>query len=89
MQTLYFLNGRIIVERFHIVQLLGRTPDKTRIAALTQLDNHYIWQYKMFKSKGRLFHKADPHTRHVDSSFGLNEYMTEQNTLDIVFDNKP
>jgi len=84
-----FPNAQIIIDRFHIVQLLGRALDQARIATLKQIQNHHLRTYKVLKSQWRLFHKASPEAQHVRYLFGLNEYMTEQNALDIALDEYP
>lgn len=84
-----FPNAQIIIDRFHIVQLLGRALDQARIATLKQIQDHHLRTYKVLKSQWRIFHKADPDAARSRYFFGLNEYMTEQNALDIVFDEYP
>ena len=84
-----FPNAQIIIDRFHIVQLLGRALDQARIATLKQIQDHHLRTYKVLKSQWRLFHKADPNANHIRYFFGMNEYMTEQNALDIALDAYP
>lgn len=84
-----FPNARIIIDRFHIVQILGRALDQVRISALKQIKDHHLRTYKVMKSQWRLFHKVDPDAAHVRYFMGLNEYMTEQNALDLAFDACP
>ena len=84
-----FPNARIIIGRFHIVQLLGRALDQERIATLKRIQDHHLRTYKVLKSQWRLFHKADPNAQRVRYLFGLNEYMTEQNAIDIALDEYP
>lgn len=84
-----FPQAEIIIDRFHIVQLLGRALDQARIEALKQIQDHHLRTYKVLKSQWRLFHKADPDATHTRYLFGLNEYMTEQNALDIALNENP
>lgn len=84
-----FPNAQIIIDRFHIVQLLGRALDQVRIATLKKIQDHHLRTYKVLKSQWRLFHKADPDAQRTRYFFGLNEYMTEQNAIDIALDEFP
>ena len=84
-----FPNAQIIVDRFHIVQLLGRALDQERIVTLKRIQNHHLRTYKVLKSQWRLFHKADPDSQRTRYFFGLNEFMTEQNAIDIAIDEYP
>lgn len=54
-----FPNAEIIIDRFHIVQMIGRAMDQIRVTTLKQLDG-----------KSRYL-------------FGLNEYSTQQNAIDL------
>lgn len=84
-----FPQAQIIIDRFHIVQLLGRALDQARIAALKQIQDHHLRTYKVLKTQWRLFHKADPDATHIRYLFGLNEYTTEQNALNIALNDYP
>lgn len=84
-----FPNAQIIIDRFHIVQLLGRALDQERIATLKRIEDHHLRTYKVLKSQWRLFHEADPDAQRTRYFFGLNEYMTEQNAIDIALDEYP
>ena len=84
-----FPHAQIIIDRFHIVQLLGRALDQARIATLKQIEDHHLRTYKVLKTQWRLFHKAEPDAIHTRYLFGLNEYMTEQNALDIALNEYP
>ncbi|MCG0641160.1 ISL3 family transposase [Lactiplantibacillus plantarum] len=77
-----FPNAELIIDRFHIIQLIGRTMDTIRTQCLKQLDKHSR-EYKVLKSLWRLFHKANPDAQKSRYLFGLNEYSTEQNAIDI------
>ncbi len=46
-------------------------------------------EYKVLKSLWRLFHKANPDAQKSRYLFGLNEYSTEQNAIDIGTDTFP
>lgn len=84
-----FPQAQIIIDRFHIVQLLGRALDQARIATLKQIEDHHLRTYKVLKTQWRLFHKAEPDAIHTRYFFGLNKYMTEQNALDIALNEYP
>lgn len=77
-----FPNAEIIIDRFHIIQLIGRAMDQIRVQCLKQLDGHSR-EYKVLKSLWKLFHKAHPDAKKNRYLFGLNEYSTEQNAIDI------
>lgn len=83
-----FPNAELIIDRFHIIQLMGRTMDTIRTQCLKQLDKHSR-EYKVLKSLWRLFHKANPDAQKSRYLFGLNEYSTEQNAIDIGTDTFP
>ncbi|MFD1478234.1 transposase [Lacticaseibacillus jixianensis] len=44
-----FPQDEIIIDCFHIVQLLGRALDQARIATLIQIQNHPLRTYKLLK----------------------------------------
>ncbi|WP_172988061.1 transposase, partial [Lactobacillus helveticus] len=71
-----FPNAELIIDRFHIIQLMGRTMDTIRTQCLKQLDKH-LREYKVLNSLWRLFHKANPDAQKSRYLFGLNEYSTE------------
>ena len=83
-----FPNAELIIDRFRIIQLMGRTMDTIRTQCLKQLDKHSR-EYKVLKSLWRLFHKANPDAQKSRYLFGLNEYSTEQNAIDIGTDTFP
>ena len=83
-----FPNAELIIDRFHIIQLMGRTMDTIRTQCLKQLDKHSR-KYKVLNSLWRLFHKANPDAQKSRYLFGLNEYSTEQNAIDIGTDTFP
>lgn len=62
--------------------------DTIRTQCLKQLDKHSR-EYKVLKSLWRLFHKANPDAQKSRYLFGLNEYSTEQNAIDIGTDTFP
>lgn len=77
-----FPNAIIIIDRFHIVQLIARAMDQIRVQCLKQLDVHSR-EHKVLKSLWKLFHKVQPDAKHSHYLFGLNEYSTEQNAIDL------
>ena len=62
--------------------------DTIRTQCLKQLDKHSR-EYKVLKSLWRLFNKANPDAQKSRYLFGLNEYSTEQNAIDIGTDTFP
>ncbi|MFD1440036.1 transposase [Lacticaseibacillus hegangensis] len=46
-----FPQAQIIIDRFHIVQLLGRALDQARIATLKQIEDHHLRTYKVLKTQ--------------------------------------
>lgn len=80
-----FPKAKIIVDRFHTVQLCSRAFDKVRIQTLNKISNKKSRQYKVLKKDWRLFHlpKADVDDTHIKYIVGLNEYSTIQNAIDI------
>lgn len=78
-----FPNARIIIDRFRIVQLVERALGNARIE-----DER---EYKILKAHWRLFHKdsADLETARSVYLRGVNEYMTQQNALDLIVKNHP
>lgn len=77
-----FPNAEIVIDRFHIVQMIGRAMDQIRVSVLKQLDGKSR-EYKVLKSLWRLFHLAHPDTKKSRYLFGLNEYSTQQNAIDL------
>ena len=51
-----FPNAKIIIDRFHIIQHLGRAFLKTRIAIMNQFDKKSL-PYRALKNHWRLFQK--------------------------------
>ena len=52
-----FPNARIIIDRFHIVQLVGRTLGNARISLMKKMNDCHCREYKILKAHWRLFHK--------------------------------
>jgi transposase len=80
-----FPNAKIIIDRFHIVQLAGRALDNSRISLLKTLDKHSR-EYRILKSQWRLFHQKATTLRPEKPVYllGINEYMTRQNAVDLI-----
>lgn len=80
-----FPNAKIIVDRFHIIQLCGRSLDQVRIKTLNKIDDKKSRPYKALKSNWRLFHLpwADVDAKTVKYVRGINEYTTIQNVIDL------
>ncbi|MBU5319608.1 ISL3 family transposase [Lactobacillus johnsonii] len=86
-----FPNAQIIVDRFHIVQLCSRALDQVRISCLKKISDKHSRLYKALKSNWRLYHlpEADVDDKKVKYIFGINEYTTTQNVIDIAIDSLP
>lgn len=80
-----FPNAKIIIDRFHIVQLAGRALDNCRINLLKTLDKQSR-EYKIMKTQWRLFHLKQTVLNPEKPVYlrGINEYMTKQNAVDLV-----
>lgn len=80
-----FPNAEIVIDRFHIVQLVNRAFDQLRTTVLKNISDKKSRTYKALKSNWRMFHRA---IDKIDAKkpryiFGINEYMTQQNLIDI------
>ena len=86
-----FPNARIIIDRFHIVQLVGRTLGNARISMMKKMNDCHCKEYKILMAHWRLFHKDSADLEAVRSVYlrGVNEYMTQQNALDLIVKNHP
>lgn len=75
----------IIIDRFHIVQLVGRALDNYRVSLARSLDKKSR-EYKILKSQWRLFHKKMDELEAKKPTYlkGINEYMTQQNVINLV-----
>lgn len=81
--------AQVVIDRFHIIQLAARVLDQVRVQALKQLDDKHSRPYKIMKTNWRLFHQAAPDAKHKQFLFGLNEYVTQQEAIDIALDTEP
>ena len=52
-----FPNSWIIIDRFHIVQLVGRALGNARISLMKKMNDCHCREYKILKAHWRLFHK--------------------------------
>jgi transposase len=86
-----FPNARIIIDRFHIVQLVGRALGNARISLMKKMNDCHCREYKILKAYWRLFHKDSADLEAARSVYlrGVNEYMTQQNALDLIVKNHP
>ncbi|MFM9596971.1 transposase, partial [Streptomyces scabiei] len=82
---------KIIIDRFHIIQLAGRALDQARLSILRELSDHRCRHYKMLKSQWRLFHRNESQLNSQRKQFkrGLNEYLTDQEVVDTITDQFP
>lgn len=80
-----FPKAVIVIDRFHVIQLIGRALDKARVSALNSIDDKRSREYKALKPNWKMFHLFDEELNASDIRyiFGINEYMTEQNLVDI------
>lgn len=85
-----FPNAKVIIDRFHIVQLVGRALDNYRVSLARSLDKKSR-EYKILKSQWRLFHKKMDELEDKKPTYlkGINEYMTQQNVIDLVTNKCP
>ena len=81
-----FPKAQIIIDRFHITQLAGRALDSARIQTIKGLKDHHARIYRIMKSQWRLFHKDYTQIDAIKPVYlrGINEYMTQQNAIDLV-----
>ncbi|ALX90280.1 Transposase [Lacticaseibacillus paracasei] len=84
-----FPKAQVVIDRFHIIQLAARALDQVRVQALKQLDDKHSRPYKIMKTNWRLFHQTAPDAKHKQFLFGLNEYVTQQEAIDIALDTEP
>lgn len=86
-----FPNAEIIIDRFHIVQMAGRALDSARIQLLKKLKSHRRREYRILKSQWRLFHKDMQGINNTKPVYlrGINEYMTQQNAIDLILSKYP
>lgn len=80
-----FPNAKIIIDRFHIAQLVGRALDNCRINLLKTLDKHSR-EYKIMKTQWRLFHLKQTEINPEKPVYlrGINKFMTKQNAVDLI-----
>ncbi|MFT9036709.1 ISL3 family transposase [Liquorilactobacillus nagelii] len=80
-----FPHAKIIIDRFHIVQLVNRAFDQLRVTILKQQSDKHSRIYKALKINWRLFHKDTEKINRSKTQYfrGHNEYMTQQNLIDL------
>ncbi|QYU58608.1 ISL3 family transposase [Weissella confusa] len=85
-----FPNARIIVNRFHIVQLMTRAINTIRTGIQKLLDKKKH-EYKVMKHCWRLFLKNYNNIEFKQRRFiiGLNEFMTEEEAITLIFKSFP
>lgn len=85
-----FPNAQIVIDRFHIVQLMTRAINTIRTGIQHLLDKHSR-EYKIMKNGWRLFLKkyGNLETAHRKYMRGLNEYITEEEAITLVFKSFP
>ncbi|WDF82236.1 ISL3 family transposase [Lacticaseibacillus pabuli] len=84
-----FPKAQIIIDRFHIIQLLGRALDQVRVSALRELKNHSSRQYKVLKADWRLFHKTNPEGQQRTFHQALKEQQTDYELMEIGLKDQP
>jgi transposase len=85
-----FPNARIVIDRFHIVQLMTKAINTIRIGIQHLLDKHSR-EYKIMKNGWRLFLKKYNNLEKTQRTYlkGLNEYITEEEAISLVFKSYP
>ncbi len=86
-----FPNAESVIDRFHIIQLVGRALDAERLRVLHTIEDHKSRLYKALKSQWKLLHKDqnDLNTSQPVFLRGINEYMTQQNAVDLALSADP
>lgn len=86
-----FPHAKVVLDRFHIVQLAQRALSQSRIQFVNQLKDPKTREYKLVKSQWRLFnlHANQVDDTHLNYLYGINEYMTKQNAIDLVLQQAP
>lgn len=80
-----------VIDRFHIIQLVGRALDAERLRVLHTIEDHKSRLYKVLKSQWKLLHKDqnDLNTSQPVYLRGINEYMTQKNAVDLALSADP
>lgn len=80
-----FPNAKTSIDRFHIIQLIGRALDTERLRVLHGIEDHKSRLYKVLKSQWKLLHKDQNELNASKPVFlrGINEFMTQQNAVDL------
>ncbi|WP_162254599.1 transposase, partial [Liquorilactobacillus nagelii] len=70
-----FPHAKIIIDRFHIVQLVNRAFDQLRVTILKQQSDKHSRIYKALKINWRLFHQDTEKINRSKTQYfrGLNE----------------
>ena len=78
-----FPNARIIIDRFHIVQLVGRALGNARISLMKKMNDFHCREYKILKAHWRLFHKDSADLEAARSVYlrGVNEYTSSSRSF--------
>lgn len=87
-----FPNAKIVIDRFHTVQLAGRALDAVRIHCIRKLSaDKRSREYKILKSHWRLLHKYSANLERQKRRYlyGLNEYMTQAEAIYLIFNKFP
>ncbi|MCH4058305.1 MAG: ISL3 family transposase [Lactobacillaceae bacterium] len=86
-----FPNAKVIIDRFHIVQLAGKALDKERVNLVQTVPDTHSRIHRILKSQWKLFHlqATEIDATRVRYLFGVNEYMTQQNAIDLGLDQSP
>ncbi|WPC17157.1 ISL3 family transposase [Pediococcus inopinatus] len=86
-----FPNAVTIIDRFHIIQLAGRALDNVRTRIIRTFQDKHSRIYRILKSQWRLFHLAEEKINDTKLIYlrGINEYMTQQNAIDLALDEFP
>lgn len=83
-----FPHAEIVIDRFHMIQLMTRAIDHERLTAAKTLDKHSRL-YKIVKANWQLFHKIHLESAKARHLQGIEESMTEQHAVSLVLNAFP
>ncbi|WP_283680493.1 ISL3 family transposase [Lentilactobacillus sp. Marseille-Q4993] len=85
-----FPNAQIIIDRFHVIQMLGKAIDNERLRALEKLDKS-TREYKIIKTQWKVFKKSGEKLITSKRTYRLHnhEYLTDYEILEIGFSKSP
>ncbi|QBO37324.1 ISL3 family transposase [Periweissella cryptocerci] len=87
-----FPNAEIIIDGFHIAQRIGNALDSVRKNIQKRIDDKQNNRaYKIMKSQWKIFHMMYEDLEKTKPYYmrGINEYLTQEQAIGIVFDEYP